>query len=198
MATKTLTKTTTSTRSTKTSSKTANKKEDTKKEVVEEKVIKREKKSFDQEDGILCRSITEGLLIVEGPKTSAPYRFVEYGSELEIEYRDLVAIVRQKYDYIKHPYFVILDEDFVNEFPQIRNLYATNYPLDDIRSILSKPTEEMVEIIKTLPSGAKESLKNMVATDVSLGRINEIDKLKALNSIYNIDFGIVSDVFGGE
>ena len=169
------------------------------KEVEKEPVKKTEKKTkktFDQEEGVLCRSVTEGLLLVGGPKTSMTYRFTDYGVEQDIEYRDLVAIVRSKFQYIDYPYFVILDDDFIEEFPQVKRFYEDNYPLDDLRSVLKEPIDTMIEIIEKLPKGAVDSLKNMIATDVSLGQINEIDRLNALNKFYGVDFLAINEVFG--
>ena len=160
------------------------------------KVEKKTKKTFDQEEGVLCRSVTEGLLLVGGPKTGMTYRFTDYGVEQDIEYRDLVAIVRSKFQYIDYPYFVILDDDFIEEFPQVKRFYEDNYPLDDLRSVLKEPIDTMIEIIEKLPKGAVDSLKNMIATDVSLGQINEIDRLNALNKFYGVDFLAINEVFG--
>ena len=164
--------------------------------VIEEKPVAKEtKKEFGQEDGILCRSITEGLLKIPGEKSGMSYRFPEYGTEVEIEYRDLIAIVRSKVDYITHPYIVILDDDFINQNKVVKDFYDNNYPLEDLRRVLSEPVNTMIEIMKKLPKGAVACLRNMVATDVSLGRINEIDRLTALNNFYGIDFNITNEVF---
>jgi len=196
MAEKTLTKTTSRGRKPSTAKTTAKKEvEKIEEEVQEVKETKKEKKEFGQEDGILCRSVTEGLLIVTGPKSDMGYRFPEYGTEMEIEYRDLVAIVRSKFNLIKYPFFVILDDDFVQEFPQVKKFYEDNYPVFDLRDILQKPIPEMVSIIKKLPQGAVESLKNIISTDIQSGNINEIDRVKALNEIYDMDFNMVNAVF---
>jgi len=171
------------------------------KEVVEEvkeveKEAKKSAKEFGQEDGILCRSVTEGLLKVPGDKSAMTYRFSDYGTEQEIEYRDLMAIVRSKPDYITYPYIVILDEDFIEQNKMVKDFYDNNYPLDDLRRVLDEPVDKMIEIMGKLPKGAINSLKNMVATDVSLGRINEIDRLDRLNDFYGINFKMINEVFG--
>lgn len=199
MAEKTLSKTnTTRTKKTTTKKEVEEVKEIDEAVEVEKKEIKsaKAKKKFESEDGIPCRSVTEGLLLVTGMKSGMTYRFPEYGTEVDIEYRDLEAIVKSKIQLVQYPFFVILDDDFVDQFRVVKEFYESNYPLDDLRGILSKPVDEMISVIKKLPKGAVDSLKNMVATDVSLGRINEIDRLNALNDFYDVDFQMINEVFG--
>ena len=68
------------------------------------------KKEFKDSDYVLCRSVWSGGLNVTC-KSGATYEFKKYGADCDVEYRDLVYLVRKNSDHIFTPRFVILDED---------------------------------------------------------------------------------------
>lgn len=55
---------------------------------------KKEKKVFAQDEGIPCRSITQGGLYMEGAKTKMLYEWSDYGDITYVEYADLASAVR--------------------------------------------------------------------------------------------------------
>ena len=59
---------------------------------VEEKEIVREKKVFTDSDYLLCRSVCYGGLNISG-QSGNMYEFKDYGSECEINYRDLIFLI---------------------------------------------------------------------------------------------------------
>lgn len=162
--------------------------------VEEIKEVKKEKKVFEQSEGVMCHSATQGGLFIEGPKTGMIYRFIDYGDECEIEYRDLVALVRSKSSYVYHPYMIIDDEDFIAEFPQIVKFYNDQYSMKDLRAILNLDVYAMTETIKKLPSTAIESLKIIAATQISNGNIDSISKVRALNEIFGTELEIADNL----
>lgn len=152
------------------------------------------KKEFEQTDRIKCRSITVGGLYVDGPRTKIPYTFENYGAVTEMEYRDLVALVHAKSDFIFVPCFVIDDPDFVAEFPQLNDFYAKFYDVKDLESILDLPVNEMMEKIKKLPPGVIDNLKIIAATQVSDGRLDSVKKIRELNDYFGIDLNFIADL----
>ena len=160
----------------------------------ETKETKKQKKVFDQSEGVMCHSVTQGGLFVEGPKTSMIYRFIDYGDECEIEYRDLTALVRSKSSYVYHPYFIIDDEDFIAEFPQIVKFYDEQYSIKDLKAILKEDVYTMTESIKKLPATAVENLKTIAATQISNGYIDSIAKVRALNEIFGTELEIADNL----
>ena len=85
------------------------------------------KRTFSQSDGVNCVSITHGTLNVAGPKTGMIYRFSDYGDTTEIEYRDLVAMIRSKDKAVYEPRFVVEDDDFIAEYPAIKKFYDDEF-----------------------------------------------------------------------
>ncbi len=151
--------------------------------VKEEKKAKK-KKTFISTDGILCKSVTPGALYVEGQKSGMTYTFANYGDETEIEYRDLKAMVMTQNVRMFTPNFIVEDEDFVEEVPQLKQFYEKKFTVKDLRKILYLPVEEMLEEIKKLPTGAQDSLRSLASTEVSNGRLVSIRKIKALDNLW--------------
>lgn len=165
-------------------------------EVVEKvkPVIVKEKKVFTDSDYILCRSVWSGGLNVVSQSGNL-YEFKDYGSECEINYRDLVTMIRRGSGHIFMPRFVILDEDFLQDFPTVQKVYGTMYTKDDLVEILDLPVTQMKREIEKLPKPTKDSMRNLIATQIANGRLDSISKVRALTEIFESDFNLLSDLF---
>ncbi len=153
-----------------------------------------EKKKFAVDESILCRSITSGGLYMEGPKSGLLYSWVDYGDECDVEYRDLVALVRGKSQFVFAPLFIIDDEDFINEFSQLKQFYDDSYTVKDLEGVLDLPCDSMIATIKTLPKGAIASLKTIASTQVSNGRLDSMKKIKALDDIFGTELNLIASM----
>lgn len=168
--------------------------EDTENEQTEVKVeASKKKKEFDQSEGIACRSVVQGGLYMEGLKTQMIYSWTDYGDVSEVEYRDLAAAVRSKSKFVYNPWFIIEDEDFLQEFPQIKKFYDESYSIKDLKNILNKPVDEMIKTIEKLPSGAFESMKSIAAKQVSNGTLDSVSKIKALDKLFGTDLNLIGE-----
>ena len=154
---------------------------------------KKEKKVFKQDDGIVCRSVTQGGLFMEGPKSKMHYEWVQYGDITEVEYADLAALVRVKSTYVFGPWFMVDDDDFIEEFPQLKKFYNENYSLSDLEAILTYPAERMVNEIKALPKSAIESLKVLAASSINDGNLDSVSKIKALDDLFGTKLSILAE-----
>ena len=162
----------------------------------EEKIVPEKKvKKFDATEGILCRSVIQGGLYMDGQKTGMTYSWSDYGDVSEVEYRDLVAEVRSKSRFVFNPWFIIEDEDFLAEFPNVRDFYERSYTKKDLRDILELPVTQMTAEIEKLPKGAKEALKSIAAKQVSNGMLDSVSKIKALDKIYGTDLNLIGTFF---
>lgn len=169
-------------------------------EVVEEYVEEtfaepvKEKKVFTDSDYVLCRSVCSGGLNIISQSGNL-YEFNDYGSECEINYRDLVTLIRRGSDHVFLPRFVILDDDFLEEFPTIQKVYGTMYTMNDLIEILELPVPAMKKEIEKLPIPTKESMRNLIATQIANGKLDSIAKVRELTTIFNSDFNLLSDLF---
>lgn len=186
---------------TKTTSK--NTKESVEKEIIEEKSVGLldepgapivPKKIFHDNDYIMCKSIIAGGLNITC-RSSNYYRFVEYGGECEIEYRDLVELIRIHSDHIFLPRIIIEDEDFLEQFPQVKKFYDSLYTTDDLRIILGLPNDKMEFEIQKLPHEMFETLRGLASSMISSGEIDSVNKIRCLSKIFDADFNLLSEMF---
>lgn len=159
-----------------------------------EVVTVKEKKTFTDSDYILCRSVWSGGLNITSQSGNL-YEFTDYGSECEINYRDLVTLIRRGSDHVFMPRFVILDDDFLEDFPTVRKVYGEMYTMDDLKNILELPVSQMSIEISKLPNEIRDHMKTLIATQIANGKLDSIAKVRELSSIFNSDFNLLSDLF---
>ncbi len=153
------------------------------------------KREFKADDKIMCRSVTQGGLYMEGLRTKQLYEWLGYGDEIEVEYQDLIAAVRNKSAFVFDPCFIVEDEDFIAENNQLDKFYNERFTVKELRAILDLDVYEMTETIKTLPEGAKSSLKAIASDAVKSGMLDSVRKIKALDSIFETDLNLLSSLF---
>lgn len=143
------------------------------------------KREFNPEDLISCRSMVSGQLFIDGVRSGLLYTFADYNDTCDIEYRDLIYMVRSYKDKnIYEPRIIIEDEDFIAQNPKLAELYGSMYTKGDLMEIVSLPTTQMVDTINALPKGCKNALKGIVATMIDNGSLDSIQKIKALDEIF--------------
>ena len=162
-------------------------------DIAKEKPVK-EVRVFTDSDYILCRSVTYGGLYVCGQSGNA-YEFKDYGSECEINYRDLVSLIRKGSDHVFLPRFIILDDDLLNEFPTIKKAYETAYTRKDLLEILALPISQMKAAIAELPEATQDVLEKMIGEEIANGNLDSIAKVCALSNLFDSDFNLLSDLF---
>jgi hypothetical protein len=163
------------------------------KEVKAETVTK-EKKVYTDSDYILCRSVWAGGLNITC-RSGNTYEFKDYGAECEINYRDLISLIRKGSDHVFLPRFIILDDDLLEDFPAVQRTYETMYTREDLVSILALPISQMKVAIAELPKATQDALCKMIATEIASGRLDSISKVRALSEIFNSDFNLLSELF---
>lgn len=160
----------------------------------EEKQTKPTKREFDPSDGILCRSVTYGKLFVNGTKTGMSYIFSDYDDEAEIEYRDLVALIRAKDKAIYKPRIIVMDEDFIDEYSALKKFYNEHFAVKNLKEILDMPEYDMKEAISKLPKGAVDTLKSMAVDQITTGEIDSIKKIKALDEAFGTNLSLLNEL----
>lgn len=161
----------------------------------DEQIMEKKRKKFDQSDGIPCRSVVQGSLYMEGAKTQMIYMWSDYGDVSEVEYRDLAAAVRSKSKYVYNPYFIIEDEDFLDEFPAVKKFYDDSHSVKELREILAMPVDRMEKTINSLPATVMDALKSLAAKQVATGQIDSVRKIKVLDKIFGTDLNLIGEIF---
>ena len=123
------------------------------------------------------------------------YEFKDYGKTCEINYRDLVTLIRKGSDHIFLPRFIIEDDDLLADFPSVTKVYDNMYTAEDLLEILDLPNSRMRTEIEKLPIGAKDVLCQMVAGEIANGHLDSISKVRTLSEIFDSDFDLISKLF---
>ena len=168
--------------------------EEVKEEVKEEKKAEKKKKEFQDDDYILCRSVVPGELIIDGGD-GRQYSFFDYDSEYEIMYRDLVNMIRRRTANITIPRIIIMDEDFLEQWPQVKEKYNEVFSAGNLTEILLLPTDQMIVALSKLPEDIKKSAKSLVASMIDDGTIDSVSKIRALAEFFGVDFNLLSELF---
>lgn len=148
------------------------------------KIDKIVKRKYEKEDLIPCKSITNGKLFVEGSKSDILYRWADYGDVDYVEYQDLIYMVRSRKSWVFKPRFIIMDDEFVQQTPEIKKLYDSLYSLSDLREILDLPASQMKSAILGLPDGAKDAIKGVASSQIEHGMLDSVQKIKILDEIF--------------
>lgn len=169
---------------------TAEVKTETKKEV------KKEKRKYEQSEGILCKSITSGGLYMPGLKSNILYTWIDSGDQIEVEYQDLLAAIRSNNSYVMRPFFVIEDEEFVSQFPQLKKLYDKLYSVGELKDVITDLSPaDMKATILSLPQGAQDSIKHIASKMVSDGTLDSVRKIKILDEIFDTEMSVMTGLF---
>lgn len=157
-----------------------------------------EKKKFAPDEEVTCRAILVGITHILGKRTGSLYTFLGKDDTIGIEYRDLVAEVREGSKSIFKPMIIVEDEDFVNEFPKLKTFYKNMYSPNEMKNILKKSANEIKALLPTLPPGIQSSLKGMAADMVRSGELDSVSVIKALDEVWGTQLNILTGLFDAE
>lgn len=155
------------------------------KTVVKEKPVRQ----FNQNDLILCRSVTAGWLGCDG-KSGQYYVFENFGDECEIEYQDLFALKSRHSQYIYAPLFVIEDEELLENprWKDVAEFYDKEVFQEDVEEVLSLPNSQFEKALKALPKGLAKTVQVKVAQKIEDGTFDSLKKIKIIDEVYGTDF----------
>ena len=129
--------------------------------------------------------LVSGGLYIEGSRSHILYSWADCGDVVDVEYRDLVYLVRTREDVnIYSPRIIIEDEDFIEQNKSVKDFYDSMYTTGDLNDILLLPISDMKSAIEQLPRGAKESIKGIASTMINSHILDSVQKIKVLDEIF--------------
>lgn len=130
---------------------------------------------------IPCRSVRFGELILIGPKTHTPYRWLNEGDVAEVEYQDLLSWKAQRHKYLFEPMIIIEDEELVGEWnTELGKLYSELQNID-IKALFKLPQRQFVAQLKKLNPGMKSTVQNMAYAMIQDGTLYDLRIIKAID-----------------
>lgn len=162
----------------------------TEQETVQAPVKKKAPRKFEQNDLILCRSVTYGELLYPAKKSQLLYTWADYGDTTEVEYQDLQALRSTKSAYLNAPYFMIEDEELLEQWPEFKKIYE-KIAVTDLDKMFDMPLNKFKVALKNLPVGFRDSIKNIASAKILDGTLDSLSKIKAIDEVFNTDLKLL-------
>lgn len=153
-------------------------------------VKKKTLRKFEQNDPILCRSVTYGELLYPAKKSQLLYSWANYGDITEVEFQDLQALRSTRSAYLNAPYFIIEDEELLEQWPEFKKLYEKIAAVD-VDKMFDLPINKFKAALRSLPAGFRDSIKNIASTKILDGTLDSLSKIKAIDEIFNTDLKLL-------
>lgn len=173
---------------------TKNKKADVDTSVEQETVAKaapeKAPRKFAMDDPILCKSVTFGELLLPGKKSQLLYTWANYGDTTEVEFQDLQALRSTRSAYLNAPYFVIEDEELLEQWPEFKALYEKVAAID-VDNLFNLPINQFKKRLREIPVGFKDSIKNIASDKILNGSLDSLTKINALDEILGTDLKLL-------
>lgn len=145
-------------------------------------------KKYDQDDEILCRSVTQGELIVPC-KSGVVYRFSNIGDTEYITYSDLYALKSKRSEYLYSPLFVIEETEMLtdNKWKDLQTLYDSLYKAGDIEEVLKLKDAQFKKVLEDSPIGFKKAIAIEVTTRFENKTFDSLNKIRIVEEICGVD-----------
>lgn len=173
---------------------TKNKKADVDTSVEKETVAKaapeKAPRKFAMDDPILCKSVTFGELLLPGKKSQLLYTWANYGDTTEVEFQDLQALRSTRSAYLNAPYFVIEDEELLEQWPEFKALYEKVAAID-VDNLFNLPINQFKKRLREIPVGFKDSIKNIASDKILNGSLDSLTKINALDELLGTDLKLL-------
>lgn len=150
--------------------------------VVEIKSEPEEPRSYESTDMISCKSVTNGLLRYIGKKTGDLYEWSGYGDITNVAYGDLLSLKAGKSGFLYKPWFVIVDEDAIEQL-NLTDLYATFADYEDIDEFLELPADKFRTKLMNAPEGFKDTVARTAASQIKNGQLDSVIKIKIIDDV---------------
>ena len=160
------------------------------KETVAKAAQKKTPRKFAMEDPILCKSVTFGELLLPGKKSQLLYTWANYGDTTEVEFQDLQALRSTRSAYLNAPYFVIEDEELLEQWPEFKALYEKVAAID-VDNLFNLPINQFKKRLREIPVGFKDSIKNIASDKILNGSLDSLAKINALDEILGTDLKLL-------
>lgn len=149
-----------------------------------------ERRKFAPDDMITCRSVCYGELLYPAKKSGLVYRFAGYGDETEIEFADLQALRSTRSGYLHKPYFVIEDEELLEQWPDMKKVADSIAQIDGER-FFNLPPQQFRKALTEMPMGFRDTMRNMANAKINDGSLDSLSKIKILDEVLGTDLKLL-------
>jgi len=190
MANKTTSKAKGTTAKTSTSQKARVDAPATKPEIIEKPVeaVKPVVKEIDPTQYVTVLNGYQGKLTYKSKKTGELFKWNEFGSEQEMELRELRNAKNTYKKYFEKNWFMFSDEfAWVIDYLGVGQYYKNAISIDEFDTIFQKTPDELKKIIEGLSDGQKKAVAFRAKTLIADGEIDSNKVIRTLEEILGVE-----------
>lgn len=148
-------------------------------EIVEQIV---ERRAYQSNDLIPCKSVRYGTLQHVSKKSGNLYEWSDYGDIVDVEYGDLMALKARKSKFIFSPWFIILDDQLAEDW-KLTDIYSYFEDFDDVEEFLQSGSMTIRRKLPNAPQGYKDLVTYTAGNMLRNGSLDSIATIKAVDEI---------------
>lgn len=143
-------------------------------------------KDIDPEQYVTVKNGFQGRLIYISKKTGERFIWDGFGTEQEIELRELKNAKNSSKAFFENNWFMF-DEDWVVDYLGVRRFYKNAVSIEEFDEIFTKDAASIKEVISGLSNGQKKSAAYRARVLISEGKIDSHKAIKALEESLGVE-----------
>lgn len=143
-------------------------------------------KDVDMNQYVTVRNGFQGRLVYKSSRTGEKYVWDGFGTEQEMELKELRNAKNTGKGYFKNNWFMF-DEDWVIDFLGVRQFYKNAIRIDDFDAIFTKTPTEIKKTIGSMSAGQKKSVAYRAIEMIAEGEIDSLKTIAALEEALGIE-----------
>jgi len=143
-------------------------------------------RDIDPTQYVIVRNGFQGRLVYKSKKTGERFVWDEFGSEQEMELRELRNAKNTYKKYFQNNWFMF-DEDWIVDYLGVRQFYKNAVSIEEFDSIFEKSPDEIRGIIAELSVGQRKSAAYRARQLIIDGKIDSHKAITALEESLGIE-----------
>lgn len=143
-------------------------------------------KDIDSSQYVIVRNGFQGKLIYKSRKTGETFIWDGFGTEQEMELRELRNAKNSYKKFFINNWFMF-DEDWIVDYLGVRQFYKNAIPIDGFDDIFTQKPAELKKTIAGLSDGQKRSVAYRAMELIAKHDIDSLSVINALESALNIE-----------
>lgn len=152
----------------------------------EVKEVPKKVRRIERNEMVQIMNSTTGSVSYTSPISGVTIYMTDYGQTDEIEYGELVRMNNQHPKYLQHPFFIILDEDAVNQLG-LSKLYTSILTPDELDRFLKLPSSKMKTVLEKMPYGMKKLVSGKALNGIANGTFDSVSKIRVIEEVCNVE-----------
>ena len=143
-------------------------------------------KEIDLNQYVTVRNGFQGTLVYRSPRTGERYVWDGFGSEQEIELRELKNAKNTSKGFFINNWFMF-DEKWIIDFLGLKQYYAGAVGIDEFDAIFSKTPTELKKILNGMSKGQRKSAAYRARQLIAEGKIDSLKTIGVLENTLGIE-----------